>query len=168
MRAVLAVALISVGLSGCAGYRIGDVRPNHLSDIHSIAVPTFKNKTLVPRIEILLTNSVIKQIQQDGSYRVATDNNADATLEAEIVRVWRSPARSVRGNVLATTEFHLNMRVRYKLVSTTTSITLAEAETQGSTNFFVGNDLNADERQAMPLAAEDLATRLVSQISEGW
>jgi len=29
-------------------------------------------------------------------------------------------------------------------------------------------DVNNDERQAIPLAAEDLAVRLVSQISEGW
>ena len=29
-------------------------------------------------------------------------------------------------------------------------------------------DVTADERQALPLAAEELATRLVSQLSEGW
>jgi hypothetical protein len=29
-------------------------------------------------------------------------------------------------------------------------------------------DVNQDELQAFPLAAEELAVRLVSQISEGW
>ena len=29
-------------------------------------------------------------------------------------------------------------------------------------------DITSDERQAFPLAAEELATRLVSQLSEGW
>ena len=44
----------------------------------------------------------------------------------------------------------------------------------GQTSFFVTGtnniaaDVNQDERQAIPLAAEDLAVRLVSQISEGW
>ena len=30
--------------------------------------PTFKNRTLVPRIEVLVTDTVIKQLQQDGTY----------------------------------------------------------------------------------------------------
>jgi hypothetical protein len=44
----------------------------------------------------------------------------------------------------------------------------------GKTSFFVSGsnalaaDVNQDERQALPLAIEDAATRLVSQISEGW
>jgi hypothetical protein len=28
--------------------------------------------------------------------------------------------------------------------------------------------VTTDERQALPLATEDLATRLVTQLSEGW
>ncbi len=44
----------------------------------------------------------------------------------------------------------------------------------GTTSFFVSGsntiaaDVNQDERQAFPIAAEDLAIRLVSQLSEGW
>ena len=38
----------------------------------------------------------------------------------------------------------------------------------GSTSFFVGDDITTDERQAIPLAAEEVAVHLVSQISEGW
>ena len=83
--------------------------------IHSIAVPTFRNHTLLPRIEALITGTVIKQFQQDGTFRIANEENADAVLKGEIVSVGRAPARSVRGNVLATTEFNLVLRVRYTL-----------------------------------------------------
>ena len=38
----------------------------------------------------------------------------------------------------------------------------------GNTSFFVTSDVTTDERQALPLATEDLATRLVTQLSEGW
>ena len=137
--------------------------------MHSIAVPTFDNKTLVPRIAVLVTDSVIKQFQQDGTYRIAGDDQADAILKGEITRIARAPARSVRGNVLATTEFNLSLQVRYSLVARGSGAVLA-APTQvtGSTSFFVGPDITSDERQALPLAAEELATRLVSQLSEGW
>src|SRR5207253_2262366 len=80
-----------------------------------IAVPTFENKTLLPRIEVLVTDSVIKQLQQDGTYKIAEKGNADAVLKAEITEISRTPARSVLGNVLATTEFNLSMHVKYQL-----------------------------------------------------
>jgi len=43
------------------------------------------------------TDSVIKQLQQDGTYKIAHKSNADAVLKAEITEINRTPARSVRG-----------------------------------------------------------------------
>ena len=169
MKRLLGAALILLSLSGCAGYHIGPVQPYYLRSVHSIAVPTFGNKTLVPRIAVLVTDSVIKHFQQDGTYRVAGDDQADAILQGDIVRITRAPARSVRGNVLATTEFSLTLRVRYSLLERTSGKVLTPpAEVIGTTSFFVGPDITSDERRALPLAAEELATRLVSQLSEGW
>ncbi|MEY2545427.1 MAG: hypothetical protein QOG48_544 [Verrucomicrobiota bacterium] len=160
--------LLSLGLSGCAGYHIGPVKPNYLADVHTIAVPTFKNTTIVPRVEALVTDTVIKQFQQDGTFKIASEHNADARLEGEIVRITRSPARSVRGNVLATAEFNLSVHVKYKLVGRDGQQIGPGGDVGGSTSFFVSMDVTTDERQALPLAIEELATRLVSQLSEGW
>ena len=169
MKKFLSTALVLLSLGGCAGYHIGPVQPYYLRSVHSIAVPTFENKTLVPRLAVLVTDSVIKQFQQDGTYRIAGDDKADATLMGEITRISRAPARSVRGNVLATTEFSLSLRVRYSLVDRKSGKVLSlPKEVIGTTSFFVGPDITSDERQAFPLAAEQLATRLVSQLSEGW
>jgi outer membrane lipopolysaccharide assembly protein LptE/RlpB len=155
-------------LTGCLGYQLGPVKPSVLRDVHVIAVPTFENKTLLPRIEVLITDSVIKQLQQDGTYRVANENNADAVLKAEISEIDRTPARSLRGNVLATTEFNLTMHVKYKLETSSGTVLMPLAEVVGTTSFFVGTDVTTDERQALPLAAEELAIHLVTQLSEGW
>jgi hypothetical protein len=118
-------------------------------------------------MEVLVTGTVIKQFQQDGTFQIASDGNADATLKGEIIRIDRSPARSLRGNVLATTEFVLALRLKYSLLGRDGK-PLASGETIGTTSFFVSTDVTTDERQALPLATEDLATRLVSQLSEGW
>ena len=164
----LPFSLLVLLLSGCAGYHLGPATPAYLREIHSIAVPIFQNATLLPRIEALVTGTIIKQFQQDGTFRIASEENADASLKGEIVAVGRSPARSVRGNVLATTEFNLALRVRYTLVGRDGKTIAGPAEAAGSTSFFVGEDVNTDERQALPLAAEQLAGHLVSQLSEGW
>lgn len=168
MKIASSTFLVALLLSGCAGYHLGPATPAYLREIHSIAVPTFRNITLTPRIEVLVTGTVIKQFQQDGTFRIANEDSADATLKGEIVAVGRSPARSVRGNVLATTEFNLVVRVRYTLVGRDGKTIAGPSEAAGSTSFFVGEDVSTDERQALPLAAEELAGRLVTQLSEGW
>jgi hypothetical protein len=169
-----------LALSGCLGYHIGPVKPYYLRDVHTIAVPTFKNRTLVPRIEVLVTDTVIKQLQQDGTFQIASGDNADATLSGEVYRIVRLPARSVSGNVLATSEFALTLSVKYSLTGKDGELLAPPNEAVGTTSFFVTltnntttsqnitGDVTTDERQALPLATEDLATRLVSQISEGW
>ncbi len=144
-----------------------------------MAVPTFKNRTLVPRIEVLITDTVIKQLQQDGTFQIVNGDKADATLTGEVSRINRAPARSVRGNVLETSEFALILSVRYTLTGKNGEQLAPASEAVGTTSFFVSSgvttngdatngDVTTDERQALPLATEDLATRLVAQISEGW
>ena len=167
MKALLAT-LICFALGGCLGYHIGPVKPYYLRDVHTIAIPTFKNHTLVPRIDVLVTDTVIKQLQQDGTYQITNGDKADATLTGEITRITRAPARSVRGNVLATTEFSLWLVVKFSLTGRDGTQLVPPNDVIGTTTFFVSSDVTSDERQALPLATEDLANRLVTQISEGW
>lgn len=163
-----------VGFAGCAGYQIGPVKPKIMEAVHTIAVPSFKNDTLETRIEVQLASIVIKQLQQDGTYKVARDNEADAILHGTLVEIRRRPARSVRGNVLQTREYTLELRVKYSLVDRVTGKEIDGRTVSGTTSFFVSGsntvaaDVTQDERQALPIAAEDLAIRLVSQLSEGW
>ena len=116
----------------------------------------------------MVTDTVIKQLQQDGTFQIENGDKADATLNGEVFRIVRTPARSVRGNVLATTEFALTLSVKYSLTGKNGEQLAGANEAIGTTSFFVSSDVTTDERQALPLATEDLATRLVSQISEGW
>jgi hypothetical protein len=173
----LFATLICFALGGCLGYHIGPVKPYYLRDVHSIAVPTFTNRTLVPRIEVLVTDTVIKQLQQDGTFQITNGDKADATLTGEISRITRAPARSVQGNVLLTTEFSLVLVVRYSVTGRDGKPLVPPNDAIGTTTFFVSSaatqnitsgDVTSDERQALPLATEDLAGRLVTQISEGW
>lgn len=157
-----------VALGGCAGYHLGPAKPEFLKDVHSIAVPTFRNDTLEPRLEVLVTDTVIKQLQQDGTYRVTNEANADAILTATVEKLQRNPARSVRGNVLLTREFNLTITIRFQFTDRTTRRVLDSGTLLGTTSFFVGSDLEQNERQAIPLAAEQAAVRLTSQLTEGF
>jgi Lipopolysaccharide-assembly len=170
----LLAALAAFTLAGCAGYQAGPIKPTPMAKVSTIAVQNFKNNTLEPRVEVLLANGIIKQIQEDGTYKIARENVADAVLEGTLEEIERRPARSVRGNVLLTREYELLVRIRYKVTNRVTGEQLEGRTVSGRTSFFVSGsnalaaDVNQDERQALPLAVEDAGIRLVSQISEGW
>lgn len=170
----LFLSLLALCFPGCAGYTLGPIKPKQMTGVKTIAVNSFKNDTLEPRVEVLMADAVIKQIQQDGTYQVVDEKSADAILEGTVEEIERRPARSVRGNVLLTREFTLLLRVKYKVTRRDNGQQLDQRTVTGTTSFFVSGsnplvaDVNQDERQALPLAAEDMAVRLTSMISEGW
>lgn len=175
MRTLL--ALISLMLAGCAGYTVGPIKPTPMKQVNRIAVRNWTNDTLEPRISVLLTTMIIKQLQQDGTYEITDESRADAILDGTLLAIDRRPVRSLRGNVLATREYQLTLRGRYILTENGTGAILDQRKVNGVTSFFVTGrtgrdvvaaDTNQDERQALPLAIEELATRLTSNISEGW
>ena len=174
MRFALLLPFAAVLLCGCAGYKIGPVKPKFMNGINSIAIQTFRNDTLEPRVEVDLATAVINQFQQDGTYQIVDEKDADAILEATLDSIQRHPARSVIGNVLQTQEFTLTIRGRFTLKKRGTGQILDVRAVAGTTSFFVSGsgsvaaDVNQDERQAVPLAAQDMAVQLVSQYSEGW
>ncbi|MGC3991281.1 MAG: LPS assembly lipoprotein LptE [Chthoniobacteraceae bacterium] len=160
--------LLAVLLVGCAGYRLGPVQPKFMDGVKTIAVPTFKNDTLVPHLEALVANTVIKQVQTDGTYRIASVDNADVIVQGTITEIERKSVRSLESNVLATSEFNLVVHLSYTVTRRSTGEQIDSREVIGQTSFFVGSDIQQDEQQALPLAVQDASDRLVSDISEGW
>ncbi len=77
---VVLLACAAMMLVSSCGYRLGAAKPAILQNVTKIAIPTFKNKTFEPNIEVLLADTTIKQFQQDGTYEIVPDNRADAIL----------------------------------------------------------------------------------------
>ena len=174
MRLALFLPLAALLFGSCAGYHVGPIKPTRMAKVTTIAVPSFKNDTLLPRVEVLLANAVIKQLQQDGTYRIVRENEADAIFQGHLEQVVRRPARSVRGNVLLTREYLLTLRCTYEVTDRVTGAILDRRAALGQATIFVSGtdaiaaDLTQDERQAIPIAAENLAKDIVSHLSEGW
>ncbi len=174
MRLLGLFPLLGLLFGGCAGYHVGPVKPTPMKSVHKIAVSTFKNETLEPRLEVLMANALIKQIQQDGTYRITSEQDADAILQGTLERIERGAARGARNDFFQTSEYNLGVVARIRATDKHTGRVLMERSAIGNSSFFVSGrnlrtaDVNKDERQAIPLAAEDLATQMVSYLSEGW
>jgi hypothetical protein len=158
------IFLVVALLSGCAGYTVGPIQPSFMKGMHKLAVPIFDNKTFEPQVQTLVTDTFIKQLQQDGTYEITGLDRADAEIHGIIYTVTRIKARSVIGNVLASSQFNLQVQV----FNARSGALMGQRDVTGQTTFFVGNDLPTQERQAIPLAAEDAAVQAASYLSEGW
>jgi hypothetical protein len=154
--------------SGCAGYTLGPVPPTYMKGIHNVAVPIFKNNTLVPDVDAVATTTLIKQIQEDGTYQVTGVDQADAVVLGTIFLVDRTKARSLQGNVLASAEFNLRVIIDFRIERPRTGQLMTTRRIEGDTSFFVGNDVFTQERAAIPLAVQDAAVQFTSVLSEGW
>lgn len=160
-------AISATVLTGC-GYHLGPAKPAVMRNVETMAVQTFKNKTYEPRIEVLMADTLIKQLQQDGTYRIVSDERADAILYCTLDQIDRRQARAVRNNVLATQEFSLRMSVQYELVDRITGVVIMAGTVNGDTSFFINRDLQTDERQAIVNAIQRVAVELTGQLAEGF
>lgn len=160
--------LVILTMTGCAGYQLGGAKPAHLAGIARIAVPTFENLTLEPRLGSLTTNAVIKQIQADGSYQVVSRDQADAVLEAQVADVDRSQFRAVRNNVLRTSQLLVRLRVNYKLVSQADGAILHRGQVWGESYIVLDPNFQLSEQQALEDAAQRVALTLTSELADGW
>lgn len=166
------LGLFMMALTGC-GYHLGEIKPTPMRRINTIAVNTFHNDTLIPRLEVQTADAVVKQFQQDGTYHIESNDRADAIIEGTIEQVERRPMRVFANNVLQTSEFELLLVVRYRVIDRVTGAVLQEGKAQGTTPFFsesdiINSDLVNNQRMNYPIAAQHMAENLVSKVAEGW
>ena len=181
----------AVMLSGCAGYELGDVKPSVYAGINNLHVPIFKNDTLEPRLSSLVTNAVTKEIQADGTYRISNRRNSDAVLVGKITQIRKTQLRAARTDTLESQELRMQLYVEFHLEDPNTGeiirSTIPEAEGSkdkrvendlailapqgrviGTTIQFVDPSFQVGERNALSVAAQDAASKLVGQLANGW
>jgi Lipopolysaccharide-assembly len=151
--------------SGC--YTLGPITPTYMKGVHSIAVPIFDNKSFEPQIQSLVTDTFIKQLQSDGTYPITGQDQADAVVIGTILDVTRTQTKNVVGDVLASAEFQVTLKVHIQVVRANGEA-LGGKDFSGQSYFFVGEDIATQEHQAIPVAAEDCAKQAATYLTEGF
>jgi hypothetical protein len=161
--------LVTLALGGCAGYRVGDVSGRNLQGVRSVYVPVVRNTSLEPDLQMTVTNAVIRRFNDDGTLTVNQNANADSELDIVVTNVQRTSVRSSTSDILIAAEYQLQIQATVTYVNRRLGRKVFEnISVSGSTNFFTQSDIQEGERQALPLAAADLANNTVKLITEGW
>ena len=166
---LLPALLAILALAGCAGYRVGNTSGRDLQGVRSVYVPVARNTSLEPDLQMTVTNAIIRRFNNDGTLQINQSNFADSELDLVITDVTQTPIRSSTSDILVTAQYQLPIQATVTYVNRRLGRKIFEnASVTGSTTYFTQSDLQEGKRQALPLAAEDLANNAVKLVTEGW
>jgi hypothetical protein len=157
--------LLVLVFSGC--YTLGPIPPTYMKGVHSVSVPIFDNKSFEPQVQAVITDTFIKELQTDGTYPITGEDQADAIVHGTITDVIRTQTKAVVGDVLASAEFQITLKIHIEVLRSTGQA-LVNKDFSGQSYFFVGSDLPTQERQAIPIAAQDCAKQVTAFLTEGF
>lgn len=163
------VLLAALALNACAGYRVGNVSGRDLQGVKSVYVPVVRNESLSPDIQVNTTNAIIRRFNSDGTLQVNQNASADSELDVTITNVRATASRSSTSDILVTAQYQLTIEATVTFVNRRLGQKIFENQSvTGSTTFFTQSDIQEGQRQALPLASQELANNIVKLVTEGW
>ena len=156
-------------LVSCSGYHLGVIKPAVMANVRSIAVPMFSNATLHPRAEFLATSAVTNAMVLDGTYRLARVDQADAVLTGSLHSIKYTAIRNSRYDTMHPEELANTVTLSWTVCDAKDRTkVLASGISTGSSELYVGANLQTSRNNALPDALERAATALVARIANGY
>jgi len=157
---------LALMLAGCLGYQLGPTN-GASAGARSIQIDPFANKTLEPRLVDNVMNSLRKNLQQDGTYRLDTRENGDIILTGVITSYSRSTLSVNPTDVLTAVDYQIMMTAQITARDRVTGKIILDRPVNGTASLHAGNDLTSAERQAIPLLTDDFARRATAMLVDG-
>ena len=152
-------------LAGCGGYSLGPTNGLVAGD-KKIQITPFQNHTLEPRLGDAVTTAVRQGIQRDGTYRLATHNDADIVVTGVLVKYDRHELNFEPHDVLTVQDYRVSVTAHITARNLTTGSSVTYTNT-AYTLVRVNSDLTSSERQAMPVLADELAKHVTGELVDG-
>jgi len=161
MRKVIAIAVASASLAGCA-YRWTSPVPE---DMRTVAVPTFRNESDVVEMGAAATRQVLREFQREGTFKIA--ESGDAALEVQGVVKSASVGMQYfkRETSMRSFEHRYLLHADVSLVDRRSGKVLVNNRRYvADTTFFADSDIVTARRDASARLAEDLARQVVDDV----
>jgi hypothetical protein len=157
---------VAIALNGCAGYRLGPSNGQTAGE-KTVQVVPFTNRTLEPRLGDAVTAALRKQLQRDGTYRLATHEAGDIIVSDVLTNYYRLELSFVPNDIATARDYRVRLAAQVTARERSTGKILFDQPVTGYTLIRVGSDLASTERQALPLLAEDLARQVTALLADG-
>ena len=162
----LLAGLAAVSLvAGCGGYTLGPTNGLAAGE-KKIQITPFLNHTLQPRLGDAVTTALRHSIQRDGTYRLATHNDADIVVTGVVTKYDRHELNFEPHDVLTVQDYRVSMTAHITARDVATGNTTTWTST-AYTLVRVGSDLTSSERQEMPVLADEMAKNVTGSLVDG-
>jgi len=152
-------------LTGCA-YQLGPTN-GRAAGADSVEVRLFTNRTIEPRLSEPLAQALRKRLQQDGTFRLATRGEPDVLVTGEITDYWRNPVSFQPADILTPRDYEVRLAAQVRAVNPRSGQVLLDRKVTCRTLVQSTPNLANAERQAVPLAAEELARTITTLLVDG-
>lgn len=166
MRQGLFALGVSLLLAGCAGYKLGPSNGMEAGS-RSVQINPPDNRTFEPRVADVLNQQLRKQVQRDGTFRLDTRGEGDIVISTTLTRYNRVGETYQRRDTLTARDYRILLYAQVTAYDRVTGKNLLNREFVGRTSVRLGTDQASAERQALPLAAEELARVIASALADG-
>lgn len=168
LKLLIILIFVTTLLSSCSSYRLGNNKPVKYKNIETIAVPIVQSDVLKPKLQSLVTNAIIRSIQEKGAFKIAKEKNSDATLNIKIINIERKQLRASRENVLRTTEMEFIIEIEYRVLNNLNGVTIERGNVKAKSSSYLNPNFQLTENHSLRNAAEKLAISLSNKLSEGY
>jgi hypothetical protein len=153
-------------LTGCMGYKLGGGKP---AGINTVTMAPVINETSEPAIELQVTHAMREQIQFDGRLKLVNERaNADAVMELTLTDYQLMPI-AYRSELRTTPElYRLRVSGVAELRRISTGEVISTSQTYGESTFTFQSDLTTSKRDALPRAAQEIATYMLEDLIDQW
>ena len=137
---LLLILCVVAAVIGCAGYKLGPSNQLAAGD-RSVQIVPFANQTMEPRLGDALTAALRKELQKDGTYRLATGGPGDIMVSGVITHYYRQPLSFQPNDVVTVQDYQVRLTARVTARERSTGKVLLDRPVNGSTLLVVGSDL---------------------------
>jgi hypothetical protein len=172
----LVAALTGLGVAGCAGYRLGPTNGLPAGE-RSVQIRPFVNQTLEPRLTDAVTSQLRKELQRDGTFRLASHEEGDIVVSGVITRYERREMSLSPTDTLTVRDYRVVLTAQVTARQRSTGKVLLDQAVTGNALIRVGagplgplpvtTDLTSTERQVLPTLAGDLARHVTALLVDG-
>jgi hypothetical protein len=168
MRSLCGILVLALALggAGCAGYQLGP-SDGFQAGARTIFIKPFTNRTLEPRLGDDATFALRKEIQRDGTFRLAADPTANLEVTSELIRYERHEISFLSTDITTARDYRVNLTAHVVARDRFSGKVVLDRDVTGHSLMRVGSDLPSAERQTLPLAATDLARQITSLLVDG-
>ena len=161
-KIVLAAALAA--LCGCgANYEWGSRAP---ADHRKVSVPTFRNESGLQEMGAVATRQLLREIQREGSFKIATPGDADIEVQGVVKRVSAGSVAYNRRTIGRFTGFTMSCQALVTVVDKASGkVLVTDRPYVAETSFAGGQDLTTAERDASGRLADELSRLVVDDLT---